>query len=56
MYEVRKTPNGWGVYNLTKRTWKSYNTTSAKAGGQLRILNAYLHKAKSNGGGYKIML
>lgn len=56
MFEVRKTPKGWGVYNLSKRTWKSYDTTNGKAQKQLIILNKYMYTSKKNGAGYKIML
>lgn len=56
MFEVRKTPKGWGVYNLNKHTWKSYNTTTGKAQMQMIILNKVMHTSKKNGAGYKIML
>ena len=56
MFEVRKTPKGWGVYNLSKHTWKSYNTTNGKVVKQLNILNKPMHTSKKNGAGYKIML
>lgn len=56
MFEVRKTPNGWGVYNLKTNSWKSYNTTTKKSQKEMVMLNSRMHKSKENGAGYKIML
>ena len=37
-YQVRETPSGWGLFNLDKKIWKSYNTTKTKADSQKRLL------------------
>ena len=37
-YQIRKTPTGWGLFNLDKNIWKSYNTTKTKADSQKRLL------------------
>ena len=35
-YQIRKT-SGWGLFNLDKKIWKSYNTTKTKADSQKRL-------------------
>ena len=37
-YKIKKTPQGYGLWNLDKKIWKSYNTTKAKAAAQQRLL------------------
>ena len=38
-YKILKTPKGYGVYNLDKKIYKSYDTTKDKAEKQLRLLH-----------------
>ena len=35
---IKKTPNGYGLYNLDKKIYKSYNTSKEKAEAQKRLL------------------
>lgn len=38
-YKLTKTTKGYGVYNIDKKEWKSFNTTKDKAEKQLRLLH-----------------
>ncbi|HEY9702627.1 MAG TPA: hypothetical protein V6C58_09285 [Allocoleopsis sp.] len=37
-YKIKKTPKGYGVWNIEKKLWKSYDTTQLKAEKQKRLL------------------
>jgi hypothetical protein len=38
-YKIKKTPKGFGVWNIEKKIWKSYDTTEIKAIKQKRLLD-----------------
>lgn len=38
-YKIKKTPKGYGVWNIEKKLWKSYDTTEIKAIKQKRLLD-----------------
>lgn len=38
-YNIKKTPKGFGVWNIEKKIWKSYDTTEIKAIKQKRLLD-----------------
>ena len=46
-YVVKKTNSGYGLWNIDKRIWKSYNTTKTKANAQKRLLE-YIDAKKYN--------
>ena len=37
-YVIKKTKSGYGLWNIDKKIWKSYNTTKKKAEAQMRLL------------------
>ena len=43
-YQIKKTPSGYGLWNIDKKKWKSYNTSKTKAQAQKRLLNYIEHK------------
>lgn len=46
-YQIKKTPSGYGLFNIDKKIWKSYNTTKTKANAQKRLLE-YIDNKKYN--------
>ena len=47
-YQIRKTPTGWGLLNLDKKIWKSYNTTKTKTNSQRDFQNILTQKNMRN--------
>lgn len=45
-YKIKKTPKGYGVWNIQKKYWLSYDTTQIKAEKQKRLLD-WVYKDKT---------
>ena len=45
-YVIKKTKAGYGLWNVDKKIWKSYNTTKKKAEAQMRLLEYIDHLKK----------
>ena len=45
-YQVKPTPYGWGLYNIQKKVFKSYNTTLENVIKQKRLLDYIDHLKK----------